>query len=171
MVEIRCNSSHDTWYLTCTGTEWAGEAGNCTNIENSRSQKGTNSDLKQEFPYKILIVVAIGVALGVFIGGLLLSLAAVYMKRKNRPRENPPEALGSMEVAYATQLRPSHMDYPMVFKDSHVVNDYPTFPQPSPNLSCPKHEIIYGRRCSQTPSFNSTSKSGRLYESPRHHAM
>ena len=29
----------------------------------------------------ILIVVAIGVALGVFFGGILLSVAAVYMKR------------------------------------------------------------------------------------------
>ena len=33
------------------------------------------------FPYGILIVVAIGVALGIFLGGLLLVLAIVYMKR------------------------------------------------------------------------------------------
>ena len=34
-----------------------------------------------EFPFGILLVVAIGVALGVFLGGLLLVLAVLYMKR------------------------------------------------------------------------------------------
>jgi len=34
-----------------------------------------------DFPFGILLVVAIGVALGVFLGGLLLVLAVLYMKR------------------------------------------------------------------------------------------
>lgn len=37
-----------------------------------------------EFPYGILIVVSIGVALGVFFGGLLLSVAVMYMRRSVR---------------------------------------------------------------------------------------
>ena len=36
---------------------------------------------EEAFPYGILIVVAIGVALGVFFGGVLLALIVLYSKR------------------------------------------------------------------------------------------
>ena len=47
------------------------------------TQKGTTGVFTgdSDFPYGILIVVSIGVALGVFFGGLLLSVAVMYMRR------------------------------------------------------------------------------------------
>ena len=47
------------------------------------TQKGTTDVFTgdSDFPYGILIVVSIGVALGVFFGGLLLSVAVMYMRR------------------------------------------------------------------------------------------
>ena len=46
------------------------------------THKGTTAlNADTEFPYGILIVVSIGVALGVFFGGLLLSVAVMYMRR------------------------------------------------------------------------------------------
>ena len=47
------------------------------------TQKGTTGVFTEDsdFPYGILIVVSIGVALGVFFGGLLLSVAVMYMRR------------------------------------------------------------------------------------------
>ena len=30
---IRCNFTDETWYLTCKGTSWLGQTGNCTKGE------------------------------------------------------------------------------------------------------------------------------------------
>jgi len=27
---VRCNTTHNTWYLTCMGQTWIGNVGNCT---------------------------------------------------------------------------------------------------------------------------------------------
>ncbi len=27
---IRCNATHETWYLTCDGEKWIGTVGNCS---------------------------------------------------------------------------------------------------------------------------------------------
>ena len=27
---VRCNVSRETWYLTCSGSRWMGQAGNCS---------------------------------------------------------------------------------------------------------------------------------------------
>ena len=52
------------------------------------TQKGTTGVFTgdSDFPYGILIVVSIGVALGVFFGGLLLSVAVMYMRRYVKPK-------------------------------------------------------------------------------------
>ncbi len=52
----------------------------CT-FSGDSTHTGDNDFSTSDFPYGILIVVSIGVSLGVFCGGLLLSLAVMFMKR------------------------------------------------------------------------------------------
>ncbi|KAK2148914.1 hypothetical protein LSH36_475g02079 [Paralvinella palmiformis] len=79
-VTVTCSNGHEVWYLTCKDTKWQGQLGNCSKGTTSASMFNRSSD----FPFGILLVVAIGVALGVFLGGLLLVLAVLYMKRRHR---------------------------------------------------------------------------------------
>ncbi|ELT90890.1 hypothetical protein CAPTEDRAFT_214555 [Capitella teleta] len=84
-VEISCTSSHQTWTLVCKDNHWLGQIGNCS-IETTSKWGISRMFGEEKFPYGILIVVAIGVALGVFCGGLLLTCAAMYMKRRRQER-------------------------------------------------------------------------------------
>ena len=52
-----------------------------TLLAEGSAQKGEQNSERTGFPYGILVVVAIGVTLGVFSGGLLLTLVLMYMKR------------------------------------------------------------------------------------------
>ena len=36
-IEIRCNDSAETWYLTCTSNHWKGQTANCTTRGESQS--------------------------------------------------------------------------------------------------------------------------------------
>lgn len=74
---VTCDHSGLTWHLRCNGLKWEGAIGNCT----APLASGSVFSVDNNFPYGILIIVAIGVALGVFIGGLLLTIASVYMKK------------------------------------------------------------------------------------------
>ncbi|KAK2156864.1 hypothetical protein LSH36_203g01055 [Paralvinella palmiformis] len=78
-LTVRCNNTDRTWYLVCKDNQWHGDLGNCSHDD--PAAWGIGQILKDsEFPYGILIVVAIGVALGIFCGGLLLACAYMYMK-------------------------------------------------------------------------------------------
>lgn len=35
-VMIRCNHTHETWYVSCLGDQWIGEYGNCSTTSDSR---------------------------------------------------------------------------------------------------------------------------------------
>jgi len=36
-IVVRCNRTKETWYLTCRGTKWVGEIGNCTRASRRRA--------------------------------------------------------------------------------------------------------------------------------------
>lgn len=101
---VHCNHTKETWFLTCTGSTWLGQVGNCTKGSSVIPGSGVASLVEDNFPYGILLVVAIGVALGVLIGGVLLSCVAYYMKRHTRlhgysePSEWTKQMLDEMEA-------------------------------------------------------------------------
>lgn len=92
---VRCISSGHTRYLTCKNNKWIGNAGNCS--EDTAATLGHLFSNTDNFPYGILLVVAIGVSLGVFCGGLLLSAMVVFMRRKNSHANQPTELRQRLE--------------------------------------------------------------------------
>ena len=108
-MRVKCNSSADTWHLTCSGREWAGSVGNCSESGSEGRTGGNNKRTSAglvHFPFGtrkipqtifllqyyvylqgssyilgLLSVVALGVAIGVLIGGSLLSLVVVFQRR------------------------------------------------------------------------------------------
>ncbi|KAK2152864.1 hypothetical protein LSH36_316g07089 [Paralvinella palmiformis] len=86
---IRCNATGDSWGLTCTDRYWHGHIGNCTITGAGSVDWQVGMFNKGNFPYSILIIVAIGVALGVFLGGILLVCVSKYLRsRAARRRHN-----------------------------------------------------------------------------------
>lgn len=90
---IKCNATDETWYLVCQDGEWKGQKGNCS-ISDTQQLMFQNK-LKENFsvPYGILITVAIGVALGIFLGGVLLILVIMSKryKKQNKKRKMHPD--------------------------------------------------------------------------------
>jgi hypothetical protein len=85
VLTIRCNLTGDGWQLTCAGTQWIGTVGNCSTHATQTSWSSDDFFSQSgSFPLGILIVVAVGVALGVFLGGTMLLLASMFMKRRQR---------------------------------------------------------------------------------------
>ncbi|ESO09095.1 hypothetical protein HELRODRAFT_190717 [Helobdella robusta] len=87
---VRCNSTSQKWHLVCRGNEWSGEVGNCSagysDSFNSWSL-GQMFNAEDSFPFGVLLAVSIGVAMGIVIGGFLLCLITLYLKRQ---RQNNP---------------------------------------------------------------------------------
>ncbi|ELU18852.1 hypothetical protein CAPTEDRAFT_210325 [Capitella teleta] len=82
-MTIHCNKTDQHWTLHCRNDHWVGQVGNCSYTHNEATDWSVDDLFGDEsnFPYGILIVVAVGVALGIFLGGSLLFLASIYIKR------------------------------------------------------------------------------------------
>lgn len=85
-ITVKCNFSDHTWYLVCKNSSWLGETVNCNHVGEAAAWN-IGHIFDSSFPFGILLVVAIGVALGIFCGGLLLTCVVVYMKRQRRLRQ------------------------------------------------------------------------------------
>jgi hypothetical protein len=86
-AKVKCNSTEETWFLACSGRQWAGELGNCTaNTANAAGaairDNVSNASVTGVLPYGFIVAVIIGVVLGVVIGAIPLGLVYLCLKRK-----------------------------------------------------------------------------------------
>lgn len=108
-LTVRCNHSEQIWYMVCINASWHGETINCNNGDGGAWKMRQMFNVGS-FPYGILVVVAIGVALGVFCGGLLLACVVVYMRRDKDQLESRDELGPDYQYSvdgYYTTRRPS----------------------------------------------------------------
>ncbi|KAK2168933.1 hypothetical protein LSH36_13g15032 [Paralvinella palmiformis] len=108
---IMCNNSENTWTLVCQNGRWEGSLGNC-----SDGSKGpwAMQHIFQDgniLPMGILIAVAMGVALGIFLGGLLLVIVGARMKKRQRERLQQASLVDAPD--YDTRLESGDQRYPM----------------------------------------------------------
>merc|ERR1711884_815577 len=70
-MALGCNKTNEKWYMRCDGRHWSGEMRTCTQAADKRSGWDVlGSDWSS--PAGILIVTALGVALGLVIGVTML---------------------------------------------------------------------------------------------------
>merc|ERR1712168_1400211 len=117
---VRCNFTEESWTLSCRNNKWIGEIGNCreptaTDEWSIKSMLGGDED---GFPYGILVLVAIGVALGVFLGGLLLPLAIFYIKRNHISSKR--------QAVHADEYDDMPQEH---IKDQNTMNEFLTWPR------------------------------------------
>ncbi|KAK2144447.1 hypothetical protein LSH36_756g01029 [Paralvinella palmiformis] len=140
--------------------------------------KQTLTEGSDGFPYGILIVVSIGVALGVFIGGLVLSLVYFYMKRKRNPYQEPPQTDSQQDYYHSSATLkksvPPQSPGLLMTRDLCPTITYEDHEHVCPGNTPHLHDGYYSAKPTNYPvtrvydaCASSVQRSGHVYESPQ----
>ncbi|ESO06138.1 hypothetical protein HELRODRAFT_160284 [Helobdella robusta] len=81
-VAAKCNSTSETWYMTCVDGRWFGYVGNCT-----AAPVVLKEELSKEEPYStqgIVLAIVIGIILGI-VTGMMLLFAVLCSRQRRKP--------------------------------------------------------------------------------------
>lgn len=121
---VKCNATEETWYLVCQEGIWKGRLGNCTKKSADESTTQSSSRYRTVLPFGILITVAIGVALGIFLGGILL--IAVFIFKRYRKSQIDEIKRTDYDTRDILQSKHSNVDI-----YGPVLDDCAHYPMPS----------------------------------------
>lgn len=142
---MRCNATQEVHRLHCVDSKWRGM--NCSwpslplsNLPPSGQTEdfwGMSGLFSQEtFPYSILLVVSIGVALGVFIGGVLLVCTTKFLKRRRGDNNNSLLQLHRHDYVISPQHHSNSSPYPPSVH--HHQHHHQHLPPPHPH-----HQLLH----------------------------